>query len=51
MVGFVQKIAGGETYDKHKVQCFYGILSEQPPKEIVEDQQTTVSDQKELNET
>lgn len=37
MVGFVQKVSGGDTIDKHKVQCFYGVLNEQPPKELDEE--------------
>ena len=28
MVGFVQTINGGQSIEKHEVQCFYGILNE-----------------------
>ena len=35
MVGFVQRASGGQSIDHHKIQCFYGVLNEAPPKETV----------------
>lgn len=37
MVGFVQKMGGGGNIDHHKIQCFYGVLGEQPEKEALEE--------------
>ena len=54
MVGFVQKIGGGDTYDKHTIRCFYGVLSEESLQAAETEEEAAPkesSSQAKLNET